>query len=184
MIQALWDASDCKNCFSSMSEDENGTVSFQFNTHTLKFLEQYDNFTDCIEKYTNGIYPDFTFINSTVCSACEHKYREPNLHFVNMRKIYNGKICMDLVDMMNYTRLMWGGERDLNCTRHLKDDMVVLLTSFILLTVPFLFYGASCICGKRRKLKLMTQKRLKKRISVEVSFVNHSETNNVNHVHS
>lgn len=61
---------------------------------------------------------------------------------------------------MNYTRLMWGGETDLNCTQHDRDDMPVLLTSFIILTTPLLFYGASCICGERRKLKLLTREPL------------------------
>lgn len=67
--------------------------------------------------------------------------------------------CM-LPLQMNYTRLMWGGETDLNCTQHDRDDMPVLLTSFILLTTPLLFYGASCICGERRKLKLLTREPL------------------------
>lgn len=61
---------------------------------------------------------------------------------------------------MNYTRLMWGGDQDLNCTQHDRDDMPVLLTSFIILTAPLLFYGASCICGERRKLKLLTRELL------------------------
>lgn len=67
--------------------------------------------------------------------------------------------CM-LTVQMNYTRLMWGGETDLNCTQHDRDDMPVLLTSFIILTTPLLFYGASCICGERRKLKLLTREQL------------------------
>lgn len=68
---------------------------------------------------------------------------------------------------MNYTRLMWGGDQDLNCTQHDRDDMPVLLTSFIILTVPLLFYGASCICGERRKLKLMTREQL-----ILICFIN------------
>ncbi|XP_061195816.1 osteopetrosis-associated transmembrane protein 1-like [Saccostrea echinata] len=105
-----------------------------------------------------------------------------NDHYEDMRTSYKGKICMDLVDMMNYTRLMWGDAKDLNCTKHDRDDMPVLLTSIILLTIPFLFYGATCICGERKKLKIMTQKRLKNPISVEVSRM--TSNSNSNHVNS
>lgn len=187
MIKTLWDKSYCDNCFvqESIKEDENGTVTYEFNTDTIDFLDQYKNLTLCIKPYTNDTYPDInreTVVNKTVCSACLQDYSTLNSHFKDIRKTTGGKICMDLVDMMNYTRLMWGGETDLNCTQHDRDDMPVLLTSFIILTTPLLFYGASCICGERRKLKLLTQKRLKNPISVEVSHLNHSSEGN--HVYS
>ncbi|XP_062586346.1 osteopetrosis-associated transmembrane protein 1-like [Saccostrea cucullata] len=184
MIKALWDASDCNNCFTSGSIDveQNGTVTYKYNTDTMDFMGKYDNFTECVDRYTNGTYPDFTSINYTVCHACLQMYQGLNDHYADMRKRYNGKICMDLVDMMNYTRLMWGDARDLNCTNHDRDDMPVLLTSIILLTIPFLFYGATCICGERKKLKIMTQKRLKNPISVEVSKTDNSHSNHVNSI--
>ena len=41
-------------------------------------------------------------INYTVCDACLHDYNVLNRHFNEMREDYDGKICMDLVDMVMY----------------------------------------------------------------------------------
>lgn len=56
------------DCFvqGSIKEDENGTVTYEFNTDTIDFLDQYKNLTLCIKPYTNGTYPD---INKEVKSS-------------------------------------------------------------------------------------------------------------------
>lgn len=48
------------DCFvqESIKEDENGTVTYEFNTDTIDFLDQYKNLTLCIKPYTNDTYPD------------------------------------------------------------------------------------------------------------------------------
>ena len=56
--------------------------------------------------YMEIMYQLFFFslqsINYTVCDACLYNYYVLNKHFTEMREDYDGKICMDLVDMVMY----------------------------------------------------------------------------------
>lgn len=63
------------DCFvqESIKEDENGTVSYEFNTDTIDFLDQYKNLTLCIKPYTNDTYPDINReVKSSLLGSRDH----------------------------------------------------------------------------------------------------------------
>lgn len=86
------------DCFvqESIKEDENGTVTYEFNTDTIDFLDQYKNLTLCIKPYTNDTYPD---INKEVKSSLMiiRVQRSPTTHqILNWTQItLRGKLSVE-----------------------------------------------------------------------------------------
>ncbi|XP_060065125.1 osteopetrosis-associated transmembrane protein 1-like [Ylistrum balloti] len=152
-IRQIWDEANCKGCFSSVSIDGNGTVIYQYSKDTTEFMGKYKTVSRCLRHYqSNGNS------NDSVCEVCRGNYTDLNTFYKKVRSAKNDLVCMDLVDMMNYTRLMWG--QQLHCSRHSPDDAIVVIIAFLLLTLPVLFYVGARYFVTRTKRKLMLQKRM------------------------
>lgn len=152
-IHQIWSEANCKGCFSSVSIDINGTVVFQYSKDTTEFIDKYKTVSSCFRHYS---LPKGH--NDSVCDVCRSNYTQLNTFFKKVRAAKDDLVCMDLVDMMNYTRLMWG--KQLHCSRHSADDAIVVILAIILLTMPVLFYGGARYFVARTKRKLMLQKRM------------------------
>lgn len=159
-IHHIWTTADCEKCFSSYNEYSNGTVHYQLTHQTEMFLNYYGNFSNCTPNDTHK-----TEYNATVCEDCLPYYRDMNGLFKNLMNlsILSGEkggvhICMDIVDMMNYSRLLWG--KELQCTVVTRDYAPVLSLSFVLLFTPVAFYIGMKVYGTKKERKLVTHKRL------------------------
>ncbi|XP_053396894.1 osteopetrosis-associated transmembrane protein 1-like isoform X3 [Mercenaria mercenaria] len=146
-IDKIWENADCKECFSSISEDTNGTVHYTLTKRTVQFLTVYRNFTHCI--------PSNRTHNNTVCENCNQFYMEMNKMFDTMLNdpLSPQHVCMDIVDMMNYTRLTWGEQ--LKCTNVHKEYTAVLTIAVGLLLLPPVFYVALAVYGTKRTRNLI-----------------------------
>lgn len=160
-IDRIWQTADCKQCFSSISEDKNGTVHYTLTERTKEFLAVYKNFTECIPA-------NRTTYNHSVCTNCEPYYNEMNTKFDKMLNdpLAPQHVCMDIVDMMNYTRLIWGEQ--LKCTDVNREYTAVLTIAIGFLLLPVFFYVGLAVYGTKRTRNLIKQKRL--------AFFNHTKT--------
>lgn len=154
-FEQIWNSADCNNCFvsDSITEDINGTVKSTLRQTTKHFLELYKNFTHCIPK-------NITNNNSTICKDCAIYYNQMNSVF---DKLLNDKtspqhVCMDIVDMMNYTRLLWGNT--LKCTKFHKEYSSVISIAVVLLLIPPIFYICMKVYGTKKEKEIIRQKRL------------------------
>lgn len=155
-FEDIWNSADCNRCFvsNSITETENGTVKFTLRETTIAFHDLYNNFTHCIGNIS-AIKP-----NNTKCKDCATYYNQMNTMF---DKLLNDKdspqhVCMDIVDMMNYTRLLWGDT--LNCTKFRKEYGSVISIGIVLLLIPPLFYICMKVYGTKKEKEIIRQKRL------------------------
>ncbi|XP_033741414.1 osteopetrosis-associated transmembrane protein 1-like [Pecten maximus] len=162
-IKQIWEEANCKECFSSVSIDVNGTVVFQYSKDTTEFMDKYKTVSSCFRHYS---FPRDG--NDSVCLVCRGNYTQLNSFYKEVRAAKKDLVCMDLVDMMNYTRLMWG--QQLHCTKHSADDAIVVIIGIIFLTMPILFYVGARYFVARTKRKLMLQKRMSQ-IAARTLFV-------------
>jgi len=173
-IQKMWKDSECKGCTTDVQVDEKtNEVSFEVPDPVAKFMLLYDNYTFCIEEHTtdmtSGKYPQIASGNNqTVCELCKTQYDALRDHYADMSSSDEGKtdgLCMDIVDMMNYTRHNWSME--FSCSHRSGDALPVVLTTTVILLSPLFFYGILKFTGKERKKELFRQKRLMANVSID-----------------
>lgn len=172
-ILKIWLEADCKNCFSEIKEDKNGTVVYSLSESTKRFLHLYENISQCIDWNQNITIP-VEKANITVCDICLESYTDINAHFKNLMKNTSHHVCMDLVDMMNYTRLMWG--KTLHCSRRFPDDLPIILMASFLGCVPIVFYCCSWYFAGEHSKIILKQKRMPKRLRSIYGTYDVSET--------
>ncbi|KAH3735646.1 osteopetrosis-associated transmembrane protein 1-like [Dreissena polymorpha] len=151
-MDRIWQDADCDKCFAYLRED-NGTVHSALTSETREFLDLYRNFTTCINETELSA-------NQTVCDTCRPYYRKMNEKFDNLLNDRKDPehVCMDIVDMMNYTRITWGEE--LNCTISHKNLGAIWAAVVVLGLTPIGFYASFAVYGAKRTRSPMRQKRL------------------------
>ncbi|XP_076077890.1 osteopetrosis-associated transmembrane protein 1-like [Mytilus galloprovincialis] len=166
-IRNVWDQAYCNGCFKtgSISEDINGTVKFQYSKISNTFNVIFKNMTKCIKMHSNvsldkELLMDDIHNISTVsaCDACSDLYDDMNREFKDAMKTSQKEVCMDLVDMMNYTRIAWGVK--LNCTKSYKTNAGVITITALVAIGTISFYVVVGVKGIRVQKKLMIQKRM------------------------
>nr|AKL90188.1 osteopetrosis associated transmembrane protein [Macrotrachela sp. MM] len=85
-------------------------------------------------------------LNTNVCTVCLATYNDINDFFLQMTQETKHGVCMDIVDTMNYTRLLWS--KIYECRRHDPDYMAVFGISFFIPTLVFVFYVSALFKGK------------------------------------
>lgn len=151
-IENIWKTADCERCFSSVTEDENGTVTATLTSETVEFLDAYQNFNNCV--------PANRTHNQTVCDICEPYYTKMNNLFNEFLNDPESPqhVCMDIVDMMNYTRLLWGRTLDCRNVHYSFGSVIPVAGAFLL--IPIIFYISLGVYGTKKIRKIMKQKRL------------------------
>lgn len=159
-IKNVWSQAFCDGCFEdgSITEDVNGTVSYVYSDTAKEFRYLFDNVTSCISSNSNISMVQQTDLSLNVCYACLPDFVALNKKFTDAMEKSSQAVCMDLVDMMNYTRITWG--LTLQCTRtHQTNAMIIVITVGIaVLTVCF--YVVLGIRGSKKEKKIMKQKRM------------------------
>jgi len=138
-VQSIWEASMCYNCFDSPVVNTS-----QPSTLTATLLHKINVTLEC--------FKDFSFLshngsdhNNTVCRRCKTLYCDADDYYKMVER--KGKLCSDLVDSMNYTRLAWA-ER-YHCTIALPDSGVIWVITALVFALPFLLYFGVVFYDKR-----------------------------------
>ncbi|XP_025097670.1 osteopetrosis-associated transmembrane protein 1-like [Pomacea canaliculata] len=96
--------------------------------------------------------------NTTVCNDCRSLYKRLNSHFETMWSDSDGHVCMDLIDMMNYTRLMWSAK--FNCRRPGADATVLIIITVLMAFLTMLLYLVCRFSAEIRKIQIAKTKRM------------------------
>lgn len=178
-IQDIWATADCKSCFEDISEDNNGTVRFDMKNCTRNFIELYHNTSECFNISKNTL--DSAMIHN-VCVDCKDRYKRMNTFFEDLLQSSADEVCMDIVDMMNYTRQIWSNT--FHCSVRKGNMVPILCISVFFSILPIAFYLGSKIHAVKNDKKLLKQKRLSKRLLSSYSAsINESHSHLENHVH-
>ncbi|XP_049822003.1 osteopetrosis-associated transmembrane protein 1 isoform X2 [Aethina tumida] len=143
----LWNKAKCYECFNF----ENGEMTNNLSSQTVKFLTYYNETMNCIN--TTGLQSNIT----SVCNNCMQKYITLDEYYQSISN-ENEQIgvCMDIVDLMNNTRKYWSE----NCCKFRKHDETIFLVSaggVLFLTV--MFYAITHWCAERKIPTILQQPR-------------------------
>ncbi|KAF5294162.1 hypothetical protein FQR65_LT10873 [Abscondita terminalis] len=141
----LWNNAKCYECFANV----NGSLTNTSSEETIKFNNIFTNLTVCLNR---------TDVNSSnVCSACFDDYNKLDKYYRSITD-ENEKIgvCMDIVDVMNGTRLYWSS----NCCkfRH-KDETIFIISTILVTSATLLFYLLTKLCSHKNTPVLLKQTR-------------------------
>ncbi|XP_023168894.2 osteopetrosis-associated transmembrane protein 1 [Drosophila hydei] len=125
LMQGLWDRAYCDECFKHNNSDI--------------FTNTYREFSSCLSENP-----------SNKCSKCVVQYIVMNNFYKNLDKESKGKICFDMQDIMNKTRVLWS--KDLKCCQREVKMTTFLITVVVVAVVPILFlYSGAIVLTKRRE---------------------------------
>ncbi|XP_017861566.1 PREDICTED: osteopetrosis-associated transmembrane protein 1 [Drosophila arizonae] len=125
MLQSLWDRAYCEECFK--------------NNNSGNFTSLYDSFSTCLAEH-----PD------SKCTNCLLEYINMNNFYKNLDKESNGKMCFDMQDIMNKTRVLWS--KDLKCCKREVKMSTFLTTVVVVAVLPILLlYSGAIVLTKRRE---------------------------------
>ncbi|XP_067674188.1 osteopetrosis-associated transmembrane protein 1-like [Haliotis asinina] len=158
----VWAKAYCPQCFASITEEsENATVNSTLADSTLEFFDLFNNMTLCMNNTMQDIDPEGTkHGNSSFCTKCQAQYKALNDKFTAMMQETSSEICMDVVDMMNYTRLMWSS--GYNCSHRNGDLAPVLVITGVICALPVIFYVANRLTGQVNERTIVVPKRMKR----------------------
>ncbi|KAI0208232.1 Osteopetrosis-associated transmembrane protein 1 [Lamellibrachia satsuma] len=161
-IATMWSNSSCDNCYVR----ENDTVVYKLNNLTVNFKALVNRTFECFLNSSHGNLTPYSpnVANETVCNDCRALYQQLNNLYKDLEKAFPKHVCMDLVDSMNRTRLIWS--RDFRCSRLHGSVAGVMVLSVFFCSLPFAFYIGSRVRGTAVHRKLLKQKRLKNVVSV------------------
>ncbi|CAF0851881.1 unnamed protein product [Brachionus calyciflorus] len=161
-INEIWDASRCEDCFDNYSLI-NGTLNFTIKESIIEFYHLQQKLEICISDFTkkpaslDPLFQDYA-TNSSLCQVCKNLYINLTKHFSKMGT-QNGNdensMCMDPVDLFNYTRIAWS--KGYKCNYRQIDEINILIISGFVVGLTIIFYlvvGLRKIEEKREVLKI------------------------------
>ncbi|CAG0898289.1 unnamed protein product [Darwinula stevensoni] len=158
----LWEKAACDNCFEKYG---NGTLTTDLNNVTKSFMAQYKKMLACLQNQTevlgvHGIGPD-TWSGKTrnvTCDRCQDSYRALNYIYADvLGDIDADHICMDIVDAMNMTRMVWS--QNLKCTQRNVTAEAPFIVVTCMCILPPLFYLLAWCLPQHQRGPIIRQKR-------------------------
>lgn len=151
-IDVIWDEANCNDCFKH-TYNHNGTFNYTIKPKYDKFYKMQISLEKCIFNYTqNPINMDPLFdtysANVTLCNRCKDNYVNLTNHFKSLGQDEN-LICMDVVDLFNYTRITWS--KGYECNYRDFDTLNVTLISCLTILFPIVFYFSMLAMAKKEK---------------------------------
>jgi len=139
-IDTIWDDANCNECFESKS-DVNGTFNYTIKEKYDKFYKMHEQLEICASDFTRRpISMDPLFdtysANSSLCHECKENYVNLTGHFKSLGA--EKKLCMDVVDLFNYTRITWS--KGYKCNYRNIDELNVVMINGAVLVFTTLFY--------------------------------------------
>ncbi|XP_067947821.1 osteopetrosis-associated transmembrane protein 1-like [Watersipora subatra] len=154
----LWSASECENCFASYSYMDG--IKYETAEYFVVFQQLNLQTHECFRNFSMNSSTIPGTDKSEACIVCHEVYEAQNGKYSELNTMFGINLCMDIVDSMNYTRLVWSTE--FNCTGNARQDGITITVSVLLLFIPAVFYIASYIHYQRLEKKIVKQNRMRR----------------------
>ncbi|CAO1365518.1 unnamed protein product [Diamesa tonsa] len=129
----IWQSAFCDDCY------ENSALSKNRSNDAISFLAYSEQLNTCIINNSDS-----------VCQSCDNKYNLINKLYEQMKKVKRNKICFDLEDKMNKTRVEWSVKYF--CCHNKKDDLTAFIALATTMTAILIaFYGTVYAVGMRNQ---------------------------------
>lgn len=150
-VSSIWDESHCSNCFADGFADED-LAFHELSNSTLTFNALINETFSCIDRNINATVVD------NVCVKCSANYKDLNKLYNTMSTTSADGLCMDTVDKMNLTRMIWSNQ--LRCVHHKNTAWAVVLSTVVIGVLPIAFYVFVFLQADRQEHCVIPQKRL------------------------
>ncbi|XP_068142826.1 osteopetrosis-associated transmembrane protein 1 [Drosophila tropicalis] len=125
VLTYMWNKANCDDCFRG--------------NHTVRYEELWNTFDGCLSHHP-----------LSGCTDCKIDYLTLNNFYLEMDKANKGRVCFDLQDSMNRTRLKWSDE--LKCCQREVKTTIFLITVCLVVILPLcIFYSTAVVLTKRRE---------------------------------
>ena len=141
-VQDIWGKSTCNRCFDEPIKS--GTTASSPSNMTTELLKKINVTLECFKDFSDISEKDPN-VNNSVCAKCKTLYRKANAYYEIVED--QDKLCSDLIDSMNYTRLAWANKY--HCTGAKRDKGSIWVISAIVGLLPFILYIGIVIHHKR-----------------------------------
>ncbi|EDW93264.1 osteopetrosis-associated transmembrane protein 1 [Drosophila yakuba] len=126
ILTSLWQKANCENCFRD------------------NFWNIYDDNATKLQECLDSTRPEL------VCYNCKSDYVGLNDFYLSMETKVGGKVCFDLQDNMNRTRLNWSKTLKC-CQREVKLTNFLIAVGVVVLLPILTFYITAIVVTKRRE---------------------------------
>ncbi|EDW79499.1 uncharacterized protein Dwil_GK20510 [Drosophila willistoni] len=125
VLTYMWNKANCDDCFRG--------------NHSELYEELWNSFNSCLT-----IHP------KSECTDCKIEYLTLNNFYLEMDKANKGRVCFDLQDSMNRTRLKWSDELKC-CQREVKMTIFIITVCLVVILPLCIFYSTAVVLTKRRE---------------------------------
>ncbi|XP_075232577.1 osteopetrosis-associated transmembrane protein 1 [Lycorma delicatula] len=142
-ISGLWKRAGCDDCY---IHDAEGNPE-KLKPEVIKVMKLHNETITCIQNHMNDTEDNKKVTDPRVCFECKQTYLEFNAVYNNLKD--ESPFCMDIVDMVNTTRLLWSVTIGC-CLDRQRPEIAFLITSGCISVLPVLFYLLACrFTGKK-----------------------------------
>ena len=149
----LWNKGYCNACYTKPLNKHS-----KLRNETAHFLKLVADLDVCFQMYPNPGSKDFP---AEACLFCREQYvvlnkyyRENIPHYPHIEGV-----CIDSLDTLNRTQKVWGPVRFFCDQRTPKVDILVIVSTVIMLLSPVVFYVTAGFFGKTAQVRTVTSSR-------------------------
>ncbi|OQR78870.1 osteopetrosis-associated transmembrane protein 1-like [Tropilaelaps mercedesae] len=147
-----WISGNCDNCLVVTKEDNQ--LSFQIAESTKEFQYRRQRVTECIDSHLRN--------QSTVCLDCQSTFLNLSESYNQLVNKYQNKLCMDIIDAMNETRVEWS---EYGCSQMYYINLEVCLYAGAMVTITIIFYVVARYSQKPREAEILEERTLRHHVS-------------------
>ena len=142
----LWAKGFCDACYTQPLNKQS-----KLRKETADFLKLVAKVDVCFQRFPNAGNESHP---ADACVSCRQSYNNLNKFYrENIPSYpYIDGVCVDALDTLNRTQKWWGTERYF-CTRKIHNDNVVIVVTFFILFSPLVFYLMAGYFGHTAKLR-------------------------------
>ena len=162
--QYVWKIADCDYCYDNPDVKSGNWI---LSNTTKNFFYLFNSTIDCFAAFLPINNTNSTERNPGICSNCSLEYSSLNHMFLSTFQ-FDDKICIDIFEAMNYTRIVWSRQYQCYARKRNLLEMVPIIS--LLLAIPIFFYP-----GLKVTMDIYDYRQKKKEEELETSGSNDYE---------
>ena len=132
--QYVWKIADCDYCYDNPGVDSGRWI---VSNTTKEFFNLFNRTIDCFAVFLPINITNSTEGNPAICSNCSLEYASLDHMFLSTFQFHD-KICIDIFEAMNYTRIVWSKQYQCYARKRNLLEMIPIIS--LILAIPVLFY--------------------------------------------
>ncbi|XP_022697360.1 osteopetrosis-associated transmembrane protein 1-like isoform X3 [Varroa jacobsoni] len=151
-VTETWESGNCDNCLVVSKSDD--IVHFKVAEFAKEFQTRAEQVFKCIDSHIKN--------ESRICTDCLSSFSNLSNFYHGLVKKYEEKLCMDIIDIMNTTRVKWS---DYGCSHVYGLEPEVCLYAWAMVIITIVFYFFARFSQKPRDAEILEGRTMREHIS-------------------